>query len=101
MISGSQFKEWLEQLPDQQVDGFEEAVHAAGEAFSECEHDGMIRNCISGLYGENPYVWAEDSVQTISTNCKGNAEARRIVVTVVSEALTALGQSPPVVANKI
>lgn len=58
MISGSQFKEWLEQLPDQQVDGFEEAVHAAGEAFSECEHDGMIRNCISGLYGENPYVWA-------------------------------------------
>ena len=99
MLSGSQFKEWLEQLPDQDVDGFEEAVHTAGAAFSERENDGMVRNCISGFYGDNPYVWAEDSVQTISTNCKGSAEARRVVVTVVSEALTTLGQSAPVVAK--
>ena len=99
MISGSQFKELLEQLPDQKIDGFEEAVHAAGAAFSERENDGMVRNCISGFYGDNPYIWAEDSVQTISTNCKGSAEARRVVVTVVSEALTALGQSAPDVAK--
>ena len=97
MISGSQFKEWLEQLPDQKVDGFEEAVHAAGAAFSERENDGMVRNCISGFFGDNPYIWAEDSVQTISTNCKGSAEARRVVVTVVSEALTALEQSAPTI----
>ena len=97
MVSSNQFKEWLEQLPDQKVDGFEEAVHAAGAAFSERENDGMVRNCISGFYGDNPYIWAEDSVQTISTNCKGSAEARRVVVTVVSEALTALEQSAPTV----
>jgi|GEM_PF-5057622 len=97
MLSGSQFKEWLEQLPDQEVDGFEEAVHAAGAAFSERENDGMVRNCISGFYGANPYIWAEDSVQTIATNCKGSAEARRVVITVVSEALTTLGQSAPTI----
>ena len=97
MLSGGEFKDWLEQLPDEDVEGFEDAVHAAGVEFSKRENDGMMRNCISGFYGDNPYVWAEDSAQSISTNCKGAAEARRIVVTIVNEALEVLGMPAPVV----
>ena len=90
MLNNSQFKAWFDQLPDEDIDGFEEAVHAAGIRLAERERDGMARNCLMGFFGDNPSAWAEDAFQTISTNCKGTAEARRIVHTVVNDALIAL-----------
>ncbi len=99
MINVRQFSEWIERLPDEDVDGFEDAVHAAGAAFAESEHDGMMRNCISGFYGDNPAAWAEDSAQSIASNCKGVTEAHRIVVAIVSDALARLGREAPVVSD--
>ncbi len=97
LLSGSQFKAWFDQLPDEDIDGFEEAVHAASIMLAEGEKDGMARNCLLGFFGDNPSAWAEDAVQTISTNCKGTIEARRIVHTVVNDALIALGYAVPTV----
>ena len=99
MISVRQFSGWVERLPDEDVDGFEDDVHAAGATFAESEHDGMMRNCMSGFYGDNPAAWAEDSAQSIASNCKGAAEAHRIVVAVVRDALARLGREAPVVPD--
>ena len=99
MVSVRQFSGWVERLPDEDVDGFEDAVHAAGADFAERERDGMVRNCLSGFYGDNPAAWAEDSAQSIASNCKGAAEAHRIVVAVVRDALARLGREAPVVPD--
>ena len=97
MLSKGQFKLWLDQLPDDDIDGFEGAVHAAGIRLAESEKDGMMRNCLVGFFGDNPTAWAEDAVQTIATNCKGETEARRIVFTVVNDSLAALGYATPTI----
>lgn len=98
MLTKGQFNTWFDELPDDDINGFEEAVHAAGIKLADSEKDGMMRNCLLGFYGDNPTAWAEDAVETIASNCKGETEARRVVFTVVNAALTALGYVAPTIS---
>ena len=90
MIDIEQYDEWLEQLPDEDVEGFEDKVHEEGVKFAAEINDETCRNCLLGFTGDNPREWSEDAVESITTNCKTRKEAKKVVMTVVSRTLEAL-----------
>lgn len=84
------FDEWLDELPDEDVDGFEDTVHSEGIKYANSMNDETCRNCLTGFMGDNPHEWAEDAVESITANCKTRNEAKKVVMTVVSRALEVL-----------
>lgn len=85
-----EFDEWLDQLPDEDIDGFEDMAHEQGIKWAKERNDEQAMTCLTSFYGDNPREYAEDAVESITTNCKTNREAKLVVMTVISAALDAL-----------
>ncbi len=93
MSLAEEFNEWLEQLPDEDIDGFEDMAHEQGLKWAKAHNDDTAANCLTSFSGDNPREYSEDAVESITTNCKSNREAKQVIMTVISATLEALGIS--------
>lgn len=87
------FETWLEQLPDVDIDGFEDAVQGEGVTWAKAHNDVTAEACLTSFFSDNPHEWAENAFDSICSNCKGDTEARVLIMTIVDKALTLVNQN--------
>jgi hypothetical protein len=58
------FDEWLDQLPDEDIDGFEDMAHELGVKWAKEHNDEQALTCLTSFSGDNPREYAEDAVES-------------------------------------
>jgi hypothetical protein len=89
-----EFREWLESLPDEEIESFEATALEEGLAWVEETCDVLAETCFEDFCtgnGNNPREWADEAVEMISTTCKRLDEAIEVVQCVVTRTLERLG----------
>lgn len=93
MMTTKEWMEWLETIPDEDIEGFEETAHKFAYKYTEETGDVTARQCLTSFFGENPREWIEEAEEMISHNCKTEHEARILLQRLYKEVMQMLEEN--------
>ncbi len=90
-MTESEWNTWLEQVPDVEIDRFEETVYTWA---SDCEcGDDMKDYCVRLTKGNNPRKWLAEAYDTITLCCLDEEETGEFLVLLYKEVILKLSLS--------